>query len=466
MATPKKPAAKKATAAKKPAAKKAPAKKAPAKKTAAKKPAAKKPVAKKAPAKKSAPAQSVEAKQEALRKEFGPLRVIQDFLKMETSGGILLIIFAALAMVIANSPLEHIYHHVFHEMKLQIVLGPFEVHKDLIHWINDGLMAIFFLLVGLEIKREFIEGALSSKEQAILPAIAAAGGMAVPGLVFAYINQGSPEAMVGWAVPTATDIAFALGVLMLLGNRVPLALKVFLLAIAIFDDLGAIIIIALFYTQELAVTSLYWAAAFIAGLFALNRMKVNTGSLYMVLGVALWFCVLKSGVHATLAGVVTALAIPLIVPGERRSLLRQLEHDLHGLVAWVILPVFAFANAGVSLHGMELSNMFQGVTLGVILGLFVGKQIGIFGLTWLAVKAGFAKLPKGVTWPQIWGVSLLAGIGFTMSLFVASLGYRADAELLNQAKLGILTGSLISAVVGTLVLLCLCPKNKENEVNA
>ena len=453
-------------ASKKAPAKKTTAKKAPAKKAASKKPAAKKP----APAKetqaeraeRTAPVTHAAVEKSKKEELFGPLRVIQDFLAMETSGGILLIIFAALAMIVANSPLEHLYHHVFHEMKLQIVVGPFAVHKDLIHWINDGLMAIFFLLVGLEIKREFLEGALSTKEQAILPAIAAAGGMIVPGLVYFFFNQNNPEAVAGWAVPTATDIAFALGVLMLLGNRVPLALKVFLLAIAIFDDLGAILIIAIFYTQDLAVSNLYWAAGCLAGLFALNRMKVNSGSLYLVFGVALWFCVLKSGVHATLAGVMTALAIPLVVPGERRSLLRQLEHDLHGLVAFVILPVFAFANAGVSLHGMSFANMLDEVTIGVILGLFVGKQVGIFGATWLAVKAGFARLPQGVNWAQVWGVSLLGGIGFTMSLFVASLGFRANPHLLSEAKLGILTGSMLSAIIGAAALMWLCPKNEEN----
>lgn len=391
---------------------------------------------------------------------YNPLNMLKEFLHMEASGGLILLFFAVLAMVIANSPLNHAYHHILHETTLDVIVGPFALQKDIIHWINDGLMAIFFFLVGLEIKREMMEGALSSVSKAMLPGIAALGGMIAPGLIFFFLNRDNPEALNGWAIPTATDIAFAVGLISLLGKRVPLSLKVFLLALAIFDDLGAIIIIALFYTSNLDITNLYFAAAFIAVLFGMNRLNVASGALYLVVGVCLWFCVLKSGIHATLAGVVIALAIPLEIPGERRSLLRQLEHDLHPLVAFLILPLFAFANAGVSLEGVSLSLLAEPISLGVILGLFAGKQIGVLGATWIAVKTGLAKLPQGAKWMQIWGMSLMAGIGFTMSLFIGTLGYINNPLYLAEAKLGILMGSTLSAIVGLFLLYKACSNSQ------
>lgn len=399
---------------------------------------------------------------------YNPLNMLKDFLKLEASGGLILLFFAIIAMIVANSPLGHDYHHILHDVKLTVKIGEFGLDKDLIHWINDGLMAIFFFLVGLEIKREMMEGALSSVKQAMLPGIAAVGGMAIPGIIFAWFNMHGADGAVdwsnakmpGWAVPTATDIAFAVGLMTLLGKKVPLALKVFLLALAIFDDLGAIIIIALFYTSQLDLFNLALGGGFVALLVLFNLCNVNKGTYYLIVGLALWFCVLKSGVHATLAGVVVALTIPLMIKGERRSLLRQLEHDLHPFVAFVVLPVFAFANAGVSLEGISMEVMFETVTLGVILGLFVGKQVGVFGATWLACKTGIAKLPVGVSWAQVWGVSAMAGIGFTMSLFVASLGYRAEPLLLTEAKLGILMGSLMSAVFGLFLLYTFRTKQK------
>lgn len=430
--------------------------KSPAKKTAKKAPI------KKAASKKEAP-KPVGAKQDLLMNpQYNPLTMLREFLHMEAAGGMILLFFAVLAMVLANSPLAHDYHHILHDTTVALKLGPLGLEKDLIHFINDGLMAIFFLLVGLEIKREMMEGSLSSIQQAMLPGVAAIGGMAIPGLVYAYFNWENPTAMTGWAVPTATDIAFAVGMIALLGKRVPLALKVFLLALAIFDDLGAILIIAFFYTSSLDVANLVMAGAFTAVLVGLNVLNVSRGSLYLIFGLALWFCVLKSGIHATLAGVIVAFTIPHHVPRERRSLLRQLEHDLHTSVAYFILPMFAFANAGVTIEHASFDILFQPVALGVIAGLVVGKQVGIFGATWLCVKAGLAKLPEGVNWTQVWGVSCLAGIGFTMSLFIATLGFQASPEYLTEAKLGILAGSTISAIAGLLLLKATCRKEVEN----
>ncbi len=391
---------------------------------------------------------------------YNPLNMLSEFLKYEASGGLLLLFFATLAMIVANSPLGDTYYHILHNTNLTIKVGNFGLDKDIIHWINDGLMAIFFFLVGLEIKREMMEGALASVKQALLPAIAAVGGMVIPGLVYIYFNMYDAMGVVdfsndkipGWAVPTATDIAFAVGMMTLLGKRVPLALKVFLLALAIFDDLGAILIIAFFYTSNLDVSTLTYAAFFVGILILFNRLNVTRGTWYLIAGVALWFCVLKSGVHATLAGVAIALAIPLEVPGERRSLLRQLEHDLHPFVAFFVLPLFAFANAGVSLEGISIDNIFNTITVGIVCALFFGKQVGVFVFTWLSHTLRIARLPEGITWWQIWGVSALAGIGFTMSLFVASLGFKGNELLLNEAKLGILIGSAMSAIIGTYLL--------------
>ena len=389
---------------------------------------------------------------QAIIPSYNPVVMLQEFLKNEASGGLILVFCAIVAMILANSPLAGAYHHMLHETKGVVGIGPLVLEKDIIHWINDGLMAIFFFLVGLEIKREVLEGMLSSKEQIILQVVAAIGGMAVPGAIFFWINQGDPAALKGWAVPTATDIAFAVGILSLLGKRVPISLKVFLLALAIIDDLGAIIIIALFYTSGLEVINLLIGLFFMVALFAANRMGINRGSAYLFLGVALWICVLKSGVHATLAGVVCAFAIPLHVAGERRSLLRQLEHDLNPFVAFFVLPIFAFANAGVNLDGVTADVLTDPVTMGIIAGLFLGKQLGITGFTWAFVKMGIAKLPVGMDIKHVWGVSILAGIGFTMSIFIATLGYFGHDLLLIEAKLGILVGSVLSAIFGLSVL--------------
>lgn len=415
---------------------------------------------KKAPAKKAAKAKPVPPAAE-VGNRYNPLVMVQEFLKFEASAGIILLFFAVLAMIVANSSLGHTYHHFLHEVNLTIKIGEFGLDKHIIHWINDGLMALFFFLVGLEIKREMLEGSLSSFKKALLPGVAAVGGMILPGIIYVLFNGVDPatgmwhlgqEKIAGWAVPAATDIAFAMGMMALLGTRVPLALKVFLLALAIFDDLGAILIIALFYTDHLSLINLAYAAGFVAVLFGLNRMRVNQGTMYIIVGICLWFCVLKSGVHATLAGVITALFVPLNIVGERRSLLRQLEHDLHPFVAYVVLPLFAFANAGVSLEGISGEVFFQSITLGVMLGLFLGKQIGVFGFTWLAHTLKIAQLPKGITWVQVWGMSALAGIGFTMSLFVSSLGFRSNDLYMAEAKLGILMGSVVSALCGLFLL--------------
>ena len=385
---------------------------------------------------------------------YNPINMLQNFLKMEAAGGIILVICAVIAMIIANSPFAYDYHHILHETKAVVGIGSLMLEKDIIHWINDGLMAIFFFLVGLEIKREVMEGMLSTREQLILPIIAAIGGMAIPGIIFYAMNMESPHTLAGWAIPTATDIAFAVGVLSILGKRVPIALKVFLLALAIIDDLGAIVIIAVFYTSDLHLTTLYWAGFFVGGLLLLNRMHVSKGSLYAIFAIGLWIAVLKSGIHATLAGVIAAFAIPLHSRGNRRSLLRQLEHDLHAFIAFFVLPVFAFANAGVSLDGVEAYHLAEPVTLGVIAGLVIGKPIGITFFTWFFTWVKVAKLPTGVGVIDILAVSFLAGIGFTMSIFIATLGYQgADMALyLKEAKLGILIGSVLAALGGLTIL--------------
>jgi NhaA family Na+:H+ antiporter len=384
-----------------------------------------------------------------------PLVKIRDFLKMEASGGIVLVIAAILAMIFANSGLGGVYSG-FLDTPVAVKVGALEIAKPLLLWINDGLMAIFFLLVGLEIKREILVGELSTRDQIILPTVAAIGGMAAPAAIYVLFNLGDPEALNGWAIPAATDIAFALGVLALLGSRVPLALKVFLTALAIIDDLGAIVIIALFYTADLSLASLAFGGLFLVGLIALNLMGVTKMAFYWLLGVGLWICVLKSGVHATLAGVAIALCVPLKA-GDKEPLY-DVEHSLHSWVAFGILPLFAFANAGVDLGGLSLDDFLGPIPLGIALGLFLGKQVGVVGLSYLAIKAGLAKLPAGVNWAGFYGVSLLAGIGFTMSLFIGTLaftgqGYAADV------RLGVLGGSILSGIVGFLVLYLTLPKN-------
>ncbi|MER8435652.1 Na+/H+ antiporter NhaA [Mesorhizobium sp. M1312] len=382
-------------------------------------------------------------------REERPISIFREFLDSEAAGGIILMGAAALALIVANSPLSQAYFDALHAY-----LGPLSVS----HWINDGLMAVFFLLVGLEIKREMLDGQLSTWPRRALPGIAAAGGMLVPALVYVAINRDNPAALSGWAIPTATDIAFALGVLSLLGSRVPGSLKVFLTALAIIDDLGAVVIIAVFYTSGLSLAYLGAAFAVIALLIVLNRMKVLTLVPYILLGVVLWVLVLKSGVHATLAGVALALTIPLKVsPGIRHDLdhspLHRLEHGLHKIVPLVVIPIFGFANAGVSLAGLSAATLVEPLTLGVAAGLVAGKLVGVFGSSALAIRFGVADLPVNAGWLHMVGISLLCGIGFTMSLFIGLLAFASNVELQDAVKVGILAGSLIAALLGAAVLL-------------
>jgi len=386
------------------------------------------------------------------------LKPLHDFLRLEAAGGLVLMVAAVLAMVVANSPLAD-YYAALLDIPLEIRIGTFGIAKPLLLWINDGLMAVFFFLVGMELKREVVEGHLSSLRRASLPAFAAVGGMLGPAVFYSAFNWGDPVAMKGWAIPTATDIAFSLGVLSLLGKRVPTALKAFLLSVAIFDDLGAIVVIALFYTAELSFLSLVIAAVLILGLACLNRLGVTRPAAYFLIGVPLWLAVLKSGVHATLAGVVLAMFIPLRVPEKSlsshapESLLRHLEHTLHPWVAFCILPVFAFANAGVSLVDLSITDMFHAVPLGIVTGLFLGNQIGVLAMCWFAVRLGIASPPEGVGWWQLYGTALLCGIGFTMSLFIASLAFEQGATAyLGLERLGILIGTLVSGLSGYVVL--------------
>lgn len=363
----------------------------------------------------------------------------------------MLLLASALALIAANSPLGSIYAALL-DTPVVVQIGAFKIAKPLLMWINDGLMAIFFFLVGLEIKRELVVGELSSVDRAALPAVAAVGGMVVPALVYTAFNFRDPIAREGWAIPAATDIAFAVAVLALLGPRIPASLKLFLLALAIIDDLGAIIIIALFYTDALSALSLGLALTGIIALAIVNRCGVTRLAPYVLLGLFIWACVLKSGVHATLAGVIVALFVPLQGGDDAPSSpLESAEEALHPWVAFGILPLFAFANAGVSLGATTWSTLLGPVPLGIALGLFLGKQIGIFGATWLMVRAGLASLPAGSTWPQIWGVSILGGIGFTMSLFVGGLAFPEGTGAAD-VRIGVLVGSLLSAVVGYAIL--------------
>jgi NhaA family Na+:H+ antiporter len=380
-----------------------------------------------------------------------PLSRLREFLRLEAAGGIVLMFTAAVALILANSPLGDLYVR-FQEIPGSVQIGTLVIAKPLLLWVNDLWMAVFFFLVGLEVKREFIEGQLSSRSEVVLPAVAALGGMAAPAAIYVLLNLGNPATLSGWAIPAATDIAFALGVLALLGTRAPLSLKVLLTAIAIFDDLGAIVIIAAFYTDNLSLASLGLAGAAIAGLVLLNRLRVNHVAAYLIVGAVLWICVLKSGVHATLAGVVTALAVPLRVDDEDgHSLLRHLEHQLHPWVAFLVLPMFAFANAGVSFEGLGLASLLEPVTLGIALGLLVGKQVGVFIPLWLCIRSGLAPMPAGATWTQLYGVSLLCGVGFTMSLFIGGLAFEA-AGFDAPVRLGVLGGSVLAALAGYAVL--------------
>ncbi|NMH60856.1 Na+/H+ antiporter NhaA [Alteromonas ponticola] len=378
---------------------------------------------------------------------------IQSFFKLQSAGGILLFIAALFAILIANSPLSG-YYDMFLSTPVEVRVGALEIAKPMLLWINDGLMAIFFFLVGLELKRELVEGELADKRNIILPGAGAIGGMLVPALIYAYFNYDDPVAIKGWAIPAATDIAFALGVLMLLGPRVPLSVKVFLTSLAIFDDIGAILIIAFFYTSKISLTALIIVAVCVPILAILNKRGVLSTSPYILVGVIMWIATLKSGVHATLAGIVLALFIPL--RGKHTddySPLKSLEHDLHSVVGFFVLPVFAFANAGLNLQGISVEQIKHGVPIGITLGLFLGKQIGIFGFCWLAIKMGLASLPKSVSWLTLYGTSALCGIGFTMSLFIGSLAFEeTGVNLLFDERLGIVIGSVLSGLLGYFIL--------------
>ena len=381
------------------------------------------------------------------------IKPLTEFLRLEASAGILLLIAAVLAMVVENSAAKGLYDALL-GTPVEIRIGEFQIAKPLLLWINDGLMAIFFFLIGLEVKREFVDGELSEPSRLFLPIIAATGGMAVPAAIYTFANWGDPVAMKGWAIPSATDIAFALGVLALLGSRVPNSLKLFLMTLAIIDDLGAIVIIAIFYTADLSLNSLFIASGAGILLFVMNRRGVLALTPYLLVGLVLWAAVLKSGVHATLAGVLTAFFIPFKKqPGENKTQLERLEDDLHPTTVYGILPLFAFANTGISFEGLSIESLFHPVPLGIAAGLFIGNQVGVFGFSWLAIKAGLARLPDGASWAQLYGVALLCGIGFTMSLFIASLAFeQGGSALAVDDRLGILAGSLASAVCGYAVL--------------
>jgi Na+:H+ antiporter, NhaA family len=388
-------------------------------------------------------------------------RALGDFFRLEAAGGIVLIAAAALALLIANSPLAGMYARLL-DLPLQVRVGEFEVHKPLLLWINDGLMAVFFLLVALEIKRETLSGQLAGREQLLLPLVCASAGVALPALLFTAFNHGDAVAMRGWAVPTATDIAFALGVLALLGSRVPVGMKLLLSTIAVVDDLIAILIIALFYSHGLSFAALAWAAVALAGMWLLNRRKVTALAPYLLLGVLLWVCVLKSGVHATLAGVATGLMIPHVdprnaIPDEvEHSPLEQLEHALHPWVAYAILPLFAFANAGLVLGGLSMDALRQALPLGIFAGLVLGKPVGIVGAA-LVMRALGVRFPQGMDLRAMLGLGVLCGIGFTMSLFIASLAYQ-DALRYDEAVLGVLGASVVSALLGYAWLRVVLPR--------
>jgi len=380
----------------------------------------------------------------------------RDFLHSEAAGGIVLIGAAALAMIAANVPgWREAYFHALHLETGPVIsprYGPMNVHL----WINDAAMALFFLLVGLEIKREFVDGRLASWERRRLPVLAAAAGMAVPAAIYLFVTRGQSELASGWAVPAATDIAFAIGVLAILGKRAPTALKLFLTTVAIVDDLGAVAIIALFYTAGLDLAALAAAGGVMLAMFALNRFGVRRLAVYLPLAAVLWYFVFLSGVHATVAGVAAAMMIPITrspgAPDDAQSPLHRLEHALHPWSAFLIVPLFGFANAGVSLHGMSPAILLAPLPLGIAAGLFLGKQLGILGSVWIAHKTGFAAKPGWSSWPQIYGVSLLAGIGFTMSLFIGGLAFPGNEALADEVKIGVLAGSVLSAVAGYLVL--------------
>lgn len=384
-------------------------------------------------------------------------------LNLESAGGLLLIAATLVALVLSNSGFSENYFKVL-DLRLQISLGDHGLDKPLLLWINDGLMAFFFFLIGLELKRELLTGQLRNRDQILLPAVGAIGGLVVPAGIYAAINWGDDKAMQGWAIPAATDIAFAVGILALLGSRVPPSLKIFLVSLAIFDDIAAIVIIAIFYTSDLSIVSMVWAGGILAILGIMNKAKVKHTSIYWVMGIVLWFFLLKSGVHATLAGVMLAITIPLKAGG--REPLHELEHGLHPWVNFVIVPIFALANAGIPFEGMSLASLSEAIPLGILAGLFIGKQIGAFSASWLMIKLGFAKLPERATWAQLYGVCVLTGIGFTMSLFISGLAFEHSGEnTILTERVGILAGSFLSAVYGAAILLFIGDTNKKKQSN-
>ena len=387
----------------------------------------------------------------------------QQFVKTEASSGIILVLSAVLALLLANSLFSNSYEQ-FLKFPVSVVLGNFSISKPLVLWINDGLMALFFFLVGLEIKRELFYGELSKPSQVILPLVAAISGIIFPALIYVAFNYQDAVAMKGWAIPSATDIAFALGVFVLFGKHLPPSLKLFLLSVAIIDDIGAVIIIAIFYSHELATNSLIVAGIGLAVLFILNRLKIAQKAPYIILSIVVWAAVLKSGVHATLAGFIVAWFIP-IQRDQTLSMSHQIEHGLHPWIAFLVLPLFAFANAGVNLSGTVAADIITPVTLGIIGGLFVGKQLGIFAACFIAVKLNICKLPKNATWKQLYGVCLLCGIGFTMSLFIGSLAFEDQGlAYQTQVKIGVLIGSIISALAGIFLIKNINSQDKLAEV--
>lgn len=387
---------------------------------------------------------------------------LMKFLQMESAGGIILMITAMLAIIIANSSFAPAYNLLF-DTQVSVQIGELLIAKPLLLWVNDGLMAVFFFLVGLELKREILEGHLSDPRNIILPGIGAVGGMVIPALIYVAFNYQNADAVQGWAIPAATDIAFALGVLFLLGSRVPTALKVFLTSVAIFDDVGAIAVIAIFYTDNISLLSLVVVLGCLPVLAFFNWRGVESTSLYVLVGLVMWTAMLKSGVHATLAGILLAMFIPLRSKHKpEHSPLKTMEHDLHSVVAFFILPVFAFANAGINLEGVGVTQLLHPVPLGIALGLFIGKQVGVFLFCWAIIKLGLARLPAGVSWAALYGVSALCGIGFTMSLFIGSLAFEATQfDMVFDERLGIILGSIASGLLGFFILYFTLPKQAE-----
>ena len=387
---------------------------------------------------------------------------IAKFLQQESAGGILLVAAALLAIFLANSPFAYLYGLLI-DTTVAVQVGALQLSKPLLLWVNDGFMAIFFFVVGLELKREFLEGELSDKKNIILPGLGAVGGMLVPAIFYIALNADNPTAMKGWAIPTATDIAFALGVLTLLGSRVPTSLKVFLISLAIFDDIGAILIIAFFYTSNISYSALSISLFCVILLFLLNRFGHIEKGFYVAVGVVMWISLLKSGVHATLTGVILAMFIPMRNPDDpHESPLRSMEHDLHPMVAFLILPIFAFCNSGISFDSMGVEQVLHEVSLGIALGLFFGKQFGVFAFCWLGIRFGLTALPKEISWFSLYGTATLCGIGFTMSLFIGSLAFEeTGVNLIFDERLGIILGSVVSGLVGYLILHSSLPRHSK-----